>query len=144
VPATTHAGGRPVMHGYTLQRKMRGASGALLAVAILQTIGILVIYGQVGDAMDHPEVGGEAKLFVAIAVALAAAFWGLWWWSRSNPFVAGVVGLVLYVTLHFAAALVEPSSLYKGIIIKVIVIVVLVKAVMAGAEYRRTMRAQGR
>ncbi len=144
VSARKRAGGRGTMHGYSLKRKMHGASGALLAVAIFQTLGLLLVYYQMKDVLDVPEVAGQAQLIIAIVAVLAVCFWGLWWWSKTNPFVAGVVGLVLYVTLQFVAALVEPSSLFKGIIIKVIIIVVLVKAVMAGAEYRRTMRAQGR
>ena len=121
---------------------MNSASTALMWVAILQTIGSIVMYTQLKEVLDHPEVGGEAKLIMAIVGVLAVCFWGLWWWSRTNPFVAGIVGLVLYATLHIAAAIVEPASLFRGVIIKVIIIVVLVKAVMAGAEYRRHMATQ--
>ena len=111
-------------------------------MAILQSIGAIVIYMQLQKVLDDPEVGSQAKLMLAIVVVLAVCFWGLWGWSRTNPFVAGIVGLVLYATLHIAGAIVEPESLFRGIIIKVIIIVVLVKAVMAGAEYRRHMATQ--
>ncbi len=53
------------------------------------------------------------------------------------PLAAAVVSLVLFLTLHLANAVLEPSSIYKGMIVKVLFIVVLVKAIQAGYEIHR-------
>lgn len=113
-----------------LQKKIKTASGALLAVAIIQTLTILVFYFLLRGAPAQAMV-------VAILSVIASVFWGLWWWSRSSPFPAAVTGLVIFVTLHLADAAMDPAALFRGIIIKLIILYVLIRAVLAGLEHRK-------
>jgi hypothetical protein len=62
---------------------------------------------------------------------------GLYAWARIAPLAAAVVALILFLTLHIANGVLEPSSIYKGILIKVLFVVVLVKAIQAGYEIHR-------
>ena len=48
-----------------------------------------------------------------------------------------VTGLVVFVTLHLVEAVMDPTSIIRGILIKIIVIVLLVSAIQAGIKYRR-------
>jgi hypothetical protein len=57
------------------------------------------------------------------------------------PVVATVLGLVLYIGGNLAFAALEPESLARGIIIKVIVIVGLFKAIQTAVAYERERRA---
>ena len=71
---------------------------------------------------------------------LAGAYLGLAFWSRKMPFPAAIVGLVIFLTLIAAGAVLDPSDLYKGILVKVLVIVGLARAIQAGARCRALER----
>jgi hypothetical protein len=121
----------------------------ILAVAVLMSVGTLMLYVQLGDlARQHPELESQRLSLTAPAAAVTLGFFGLWLWSRKQPFAAAVVALVLFVTLQIVNAIVDPSTLASGVIFKVLVISILVGAVHAGlkaqrvrAEYARDNRA---
>jgi len=117
-----------------LRKKAKTASGALLAVAILQTLGALVLpalLSSTGEAARE-----EVVVMAVILGVIAAIFYGLWLWARQSPYPAAIVGLVLLVSLWLLDALIDPTALVRGIIIKIIILVVLIRAVKAGAEHR--------
>jgi hypothetical protein len=126
-----------------LKRQMNKASGALLAVAILQTIvgPILLLKAKADMEKTNPGVPIEIKPIGYVMIfGIAIAFYVLWLWSRKNPFPAAIVGLVLFVTLHLLDAVVDPATIVQGILVKIIVVVVLAKAVSAGAKYRQIQK----
>lgn len=124
-----------------LRKQMKKASTALLVVAILQAIFgpvALMIMKRQAEQEAGPGVVLEIQPFMYVIVfGLAGAFFALWLWSRVNPFAAAIVGLVLFVSLHLLDAVADPSSIMRGILVKIIVVVVLVKAIQAGAEHRK-------
>lgn len=61
----------------------------------------------------------------------------LYMWAKKQPFPAAIVALILFGTLVLFGAVQDPESIYKGIVLKVIFIAVLVKAVQAGYEVRK-------
>lgn len=115
--------------------QVRKARSAFLVVGVLQ-----LLAGVLGAVMAPP---GAAMFVLGAEVVVAIVFFGLAWWCSKQPFAAAVVGLFVYAGLHTLAALGDPSSIYKGIIVKVIVIVVLVRAVKAGIAYRQFVRSRG-
>jgi len=118
-----------------LQRQLKKAAGALLAVAILQCVfgTVLVLASSsLDDTADVPLAATYASVLV-----LGAVFFALYIWARRNPLPAAICGLVVFVTLHLIDALVDPTTIVRGIIIKVIIIVVLARAISAGVRYRR-------
>jgi len=144
-----------------LQKRTRQAATALLAVAILQglysVIFIFIGLMAVGDpsmmsdssqwanqpAPEHVEVS-EAELAEAsfgvitgTLVGLTLLFFGLYLWARRNPFPAAVVGLVVFLSLHLLSAIIDPITICSGILIKVIIVAVLIKAVHAGYLHRQ-------
>ena len=134
--ATTSAGVQ--IQSTELESQVKKASGALLAVAILQCLGGVVLYFLFDNMPGMEEVPAEARMLVlVVAGAIAALFFGLYLWSRKNPFPAAVVGLVVFITIIAAAALMDPATICSGIIIKVIVLIILIRAVQAGVQHRR-------
>jgi hypothetical protein len=112
-----------------------GRSGAngLLAVTILELIGTTVIFFVVSPTAPHP-------VEMAFAYGIVAIFAALYVWARSNPYPACITGLCLYIAIHLLAAVGDPTSLYKGLIVKVIVIGVLVSSIRNIQRYRATAR----
>ena len=96
-------------------------------------IGAVMIYGT-NTLPPTPPV-----LFTVFGIG--AAFFGLFLWARRNPFPAAVVGLVLFVSVHLFEAVMDPHSLYRGLIMKAIVIVVLARAVSQTGRYRQLLRS---
>jgi len=109
-------------------------SGALLAVAILQLIGGLVLLAL--------QEGGIPPLTYAIVFGSALLFFGLYIWSRFQPFIAAIVGLGVYVSLLLKDAIVDPSSIGKGLLIKVAIICALAKAVQSAWQTRKACAIQ--
>lgn len=141
--------GRDVQHE-ELKKQTKQAFGALLAVAILTTLGAFVIWA-LGGAMPGPDRQGAERLdsvalaiTVVITLGIAGAFFGLAFWARKNPLPASIVGLCLYGTIILVNAVLAPESLVQGIIVKIIVIAALVKAIQAGTKHRQLMRESGR
>jgi len=121
-----------------LRKKAGQAFGALLAVAIIQAIAGTIL-GFV--------LGGQPMVF-AMLYGIAVFFFVLALWARKSPLPAAVVGLVVYVALSLFDIMAAPEAVGRGIILRIIIIVLLAKAVQAGSQYNRlkgpsgTMRQQ--
>lgn len=61
----------------------------------------------------------------------------LGFWSQKKPLIALILGLMVYGTVIVINALVEPESMYKGIILKVIVVIFLIRGIHSAIELRR-------
>ena len=126
-----------------LKKQMKKAFGALLFVAILQTLAAFV-FPLIALNGAGAGAGGQAKI-AAIATGvilgiIAALFYGLAFWARKQPFPAAVTGLSILVTLWAVDAVLDPAGIAKGIIMKVILIGLLVQAIQAGVRHRKLMR----
>lgn len=148
---TTSAGMK--LHTDELHKQAKSASGALLAVAIIQTVfgGIMVA------ALSASRAGArmDTTILYATVFGVAVIFWALYVWSRWAPLPAAIVGLVVYISLWLLdiigaiVAMQNPStpgavvaSPFSGIILRIIIIAVLVKAVKAGVRHRQLTREQ--
>lgn len=109
-----------------LLQEARKGVWALGIVAVLQ-VGAVLIYGT-----DNWALWGIAGLFAVLAV-----------WALRAPFIASAVGMAAFVLLHGAEAVIDPSSIYKGIIMKVVVIAVLAGAIRNGLKYREFRKQRG-
>jgi hypothetical protein len=85
---------------------------------------------------------GEVLLQTTILVVLGAAYLGLWWWAQKNAFAAALTALLLFATVQFISFLMEPASVFRGIIIKIPIVMALSTAVSAG--YRQRAQRRGR
>jgi hypothetical protein len=149
--AGTAAGQR--LQGDELQKQARKASGALLAVAIIQTV-VCAILIALASSRGRIDVFLRSPIFMALAV-IAAIFWGLYIWARKQPLPAAIVGLVLYVTLVAVNVITSVSQLaadpgahhsgFGGVGIgwlDIVIIAVLGRAIAAATRYRKLLAQQ--
>lgn len=87
--------------------------------------------------MREPGMRETRNLYIATHVGMFVIHVGLYLWARKAPLAAAVVSLILFLSLHIANAVMDPTQIYQGILIKVLFIVVLVKAIQAGYEIHR-------
>lgn len=120
-----------------LDRHRRKAFGVLLAVAILQAVvgGVVIAIGGIGNL----EIEANAIAYVTI-FGLAVIFLALSIWARYSPLPAAIVGLVLFCTVHLLDAIADPTAIVRGILVKIIVIVLLIQAIQSGIRHREIMR----
>jgi hypothetical protein len=117
-----------------LARQTRKAFSALLAVGIVQVIftGIMAAQAQTQS---------QATSMTVMLGGIAAVFLGLAFWARKAPLPAAVVGLVIYVSLWALDAIAEvaaghPEQMFRGILIKGIIVACLARAIASGVKHR--------
>lgn len=115
------------------QPALESARKWILAVGIIYVVSALLVTAMAGDMM----LDEDRNFLFGVSLALCAIHVGLWQWAKTAPFPAAVVALVLFITVQLINAVLDPSSLYKGIIIKVLFLVALIKAVQAGSQANR-------
>jgi hypothetical protein len=76
-------------------------------------------------------------LNLGAAFGLCGAHVLLYLWAKKQPFPATLVALVLFGTLQLLNAVMDPSTIYKGIVLKIVFVMVLIKAVQAGYQVHR-------
>jgi len=85
---------------------------------------------------------GQVLLQTTVLVALGVVYLGLWWWAQKNAFAAALTALLLFGTVQFISFLMEPASVFRGLIIKIPIVLALSTAVSAG--YRQRTLRRGR
>lgn len=88
----------------------------------------------VGELRD--EIRIETRLVYITNYGLAVILLGLYFWSRKNPLPAIVTALAVYLVLQVLNAVLDPTTIYQGILIKVIIICVLFGGVRAALTAR--------
>lgn len=125
------------LQGDQLKKQLRTASNTLFLVGVLMVVGGVVVYAMLQNAP-----AGARKLaptLLVVNLVLAAIFFALGGWARVSPLPAAIVGLALFLTLQLVNAVLDPTTIAQGIIVKVIVIVVLIKSVSAGMKYKQLL-----
>lgn len=116
------AGSRDAMQA-EMSAELRKARGWLLAVGIIIFgMSLLMVYAIYKDQLPDSE---KSRLLILGAVQLAIYF-GLWVYAKKQPKVACVLGLVVFWGFVLYNASIEPASLYKGILIKILFTVALI------------------
>jgi len=107
------------MQGY--DKHIKQARNSLYAIAILLFISVGVLYFTNKDYAEYIWIdlliyGGFIAGFVALGI-----------WTKHKPYTAIICGLVLFGLFILLNAVIDPTTIIKGIIFKVIVIVLLIK-----------------
>ena len=74
------------------------------------------------------------NVFVVAGVILGLVFIGFGFLAYKKPFISILIPLILLVLLHLAAAIADPSTLLRGIILKVVFIGVLIYGLVGIVE----------
>jgi len=113
--------------------EVKKAQSAMLLVAVVQMIAIVFLV-----LMNSADT-----ITTVVMVVIAALFFGLWAWAKHNPLAAAIAGLVVFVSLHLADAIADPTALLRGVVLKIVVVVMLVRAISAGIKHREFVRERG-
>jgi hypothetical protein len=92
--------------------------GWILALAILQLIGGLVIFAMTREQVEPL----TANIMLIFLLGLAAIYFGLWVWGKKAPFAALLTALIIFLTVHLLDAVFEPANFFRGIIVKIILV----------------------
>lgn len=76
-----------------------------------------------------------ALFALIIDVAIGCIFLVVSLWSKKKPYMAFILALCSYVIIHVGFMFLDPTNIYKGIILKVFIIVALSKAIKDAKKY---------
>jgi hypothetical protein len=83
-------------------------------------------------------------LFFGIIIIQSGIFVALAFWTRSRPYAAILVGLIYFLLLWaLSIGLYGFEAAYKGIIVKIIIIVFLVKAIKPARAWEEAKKNEG-
>jgi hypothetical protein len=106
-------------------------------VAAIQFVVALVSMYMMEEIADKWLNFGLSAFIAAIFVALAL-------WTKKKPYTAILLALIIYCLLILIYAISEPSSIAKGIILKVIIIVYLGRGLNNAKEAQQMQKALGK
>jgi len=114
------------LQGY--DKHIRQARNAIFMVAVLLIINLIVLSFSVPDSYEYLWID-----FVIWGVFIAG-FILLGLWTKKKPYYAIIGAICLYTGFIVLNAAFDISTLYKGIIVKIIVFVLLIKGINDAKE----------
>lgn len=102
----------------------------------------LIVIGALYILMGFLEgflMAGNQLLFGIINWFIAAIFIGFGVWSIYKPYVALISGLIFYLSLILLFAIVDPITIIKGIVLKIIVISYLIYSIKVAKNEKTTL-----
>ncbi len=161
-PRCGHALGTPsrFMHQHSVQ----GATTAIRILAALYAIfGVIMYFVNAGDTNAALEnlrqfaddevlapidgvtyTAGELRKLVlwehrgmlVVNLILCALMLVLAWWSKRKPLPAILVAAAVFAAVQVMNAVIDPTTLVQGIVIKIIIVAVLVKGIKGALDMR--------
>ena len=118
------------LEGY--DKSIKQARNVLFAVASIE-----IIFG----IFSGMRLSGDDALYsIAITTAIGLVFLALGFWTKNKPYSAIVTGLIFYVSIIVVSATIDIATLFRGVIMKLIVIVYLVKSINDAREAQETKK----
>lgn len=99
--------------------------------ALFITAGLFLIWEAIAIGRAGVPLSLLPPIFIAIVVAEVGSFIGLAFWTKTKPYTAIVVGIILFVILWALAVAVaedKTKALIGGIIVRIIILVNLISA----------------
>ena len=119
---------------------------AIMIVTVLTFIGAIISHvslnNEIANYRSNPnfivdeKVVSQMRMLIYTTYGLGIVFLGLWFWAKKNPFSAFLTALVIYIACHATAAIIDVNNLYRGILIKAVIIILLVGAVKSALKIR--------
>lgn len=126
------------MEGY--DKHVKNARNAIFVVAATQLVfGTFVVL-----AGNKSEDTITTLISLGIVVLISLIFFALGLWTTKKPYTAILCALIFYAALLLADAIYEPTSLVKGIIVKIFIIVYLVRGLGNARDAQRWKEALGK
>jgi hypothetical protein len=121
------------MEGY--DKHIRTARNILFFLAGIQALGFFSI---------RDEEGIVLYISIGVIILFMLLFVGLALWTKKKPFTALLIALILYVSLLITDAIIDPTDLYKGLILKIGIIVSLIAGLRNAKEAQDLRKAFGK
>lgn len=121
------------MEGY--DKHIRQARNAIFIAAAVLLLNVIIL------AATVPPEYELLWLDLIIWGTFIAGFVALGFWTKKKPYYAILGALILYAIFIVLNAVLDITSLYKGIILKVVVVVFLIKG-LKDAKEAQEMQAQ--
>jgi hypothetical protein len=101
------------------------------------------INGKVYTAAElRREVVREPYQILVVNVIVAVLMGVLWLWARRAPLPAIACALALFLVVHVVSAVLDPTSIPKGILVKLLALAALYKGFKAALAARAAMQAR--
>jgi hypothetical protein len=110
-----------------LDKKIRSAGTTLYVLA-----GFFLLFG-LGYFFINSNNESSSGILITNAI-VAIIFLLLGYWSKKKPVAAIISGMVLFVLVQLLSIFEDPSNIYKGIIMKIIIIGYLIKGMQSAFE----------
>jgi hypothetical protein len=123
------------------KKNMRNARSYLYVIGAIQIcVGFYTMYQlqNLGFAMDYMLLGFTIDASIGLAL-IGCAIWSYW-----KPYWAFITALVCMAVFVAIASYIDISNLYKGIILKVLAVVALLKAMKDAKEEIRLKEQYGK
>jgi hypothetical protein len=73
-------------------------------------------------------------LAIGIGAFTSSVFIVLGYWSRTKPTAAIITGLCVFIAMHLLAAIGDPTTIVKGVVFKIFMIIYLIRGVKSSLE----------
>jgi hypothetical protein len=111
------------------ETQIKKARNAIIAIAILIIVGNLIVM-----ATDN----SFTSVAIIIMLGIAAIFTGLAFLTKKQPLTAIIIALVLFLGLWVSDVVIAgPENIYKGIVVRVIILYFLIKGIKHAREAER-------
>lgn len=124
------------MRGY--DKHIRQARNAIFIAAGVLLLNVIILTATVPSSYEY------LWLDLVIWGAFILGFVVLGIWTKKKPYYAIVGALILYAAFIILNALIDVTTISKGIILKIIIIVLLVKGINDAREAQRMQDQIGR
>lgn len=138
-----------------LKRLSMRAAGILIAVGVIQFIFAGIVWATSSVLIQRGASHAILIRTVTIVAGLGIVFLALGFWARKSPLPAAITGLVLYITvwvMDIIAGVIAVNrahgqgavaySPFNGIIIKIFIVAILIRAVVAGLRVKTLEKEQ--
>ena len=111
------------------ETEIKKARNAIIAIAVLIILGNLIVMAANNSF---------TSLGIIIMLGIAAIFTGLAFLTKKQPLTAIIIALVLFSGLWISdIVLAGPENIYKGIVVRVIILYFLIKGIKHAREEER-------
>ena len=123
---------------FELKKYQRHVSNARTALFV--TAGLLVFGGIVASF----RIDGELLLDIWIEVlVVAGCFLVLAMVAEKKPYGALIAGLIIYILYILLYFLIDPSTIFRGLILKIVIIAYLIKGIVNAGEIKDIKKMTG-
>ena len=122
------------------QIEMQGYEGGIKKArnALFVTAGLLLLGEILAVSMSRLE---WTPLMIGIVAIEVGIFVALGFWTKSKPYSAIIIGLILFILYWIAGIIINGAdAAYKGIIIKIVIIVYLAQALKPAKNWEETKK----